>query len=183
MRLPKPPVVPLFPPNKPLSKPARSLALAEGDELSLLPEKVVDEPEPWPLLEPELVGAADAAAEVKPLDTASATLLAAEAAAGEVPAGAAAVVSGAAAAAGTETDTTGDGEAAAGAAGCVVGAAAVSGAGTVDTATGWLGASAALVGGAAADDESAGTAGEPTAKLANTTVVASVEKKRIVVVR
>lgn len=188
----------LLPPNKPLSKSARSPALAEVVVLEEVLDVVDDASEAWVVPDGAVVEVAAAATE-----------LATPVAASDAPAAgaveAAAVLS---AAAGTETETMGVGVEAApesaalaapvsepaadvSAAGAVVEAAA----GAVD-ATASLGAFAAVVVVSATlvetipaaapwtmpEDEPFPTAGEPTAKLASAAAVAIVEKTRIVIV-
>lgn len=197
IRLPRPLEVLLLPPNKPLSKSARSPALAEVVVLEEVLDVVDDASEAWVVPDGAVVEVAAAATE-----------LATPVAASDAPAAgaveAAAVLS---AAAGTETETMGVGVEAApesaalaapvsepgadvSAAGAVVEAAA----GAVD-ATASLGAFAAVVVSATLvetipaaapwtmpEDEPFPTAGEPTAKLASAAAVAIVEKTRIVIV-
>lgn len=205
IRLPRPLEVLLLPPNKPLSRPARSLALAEVEDVEEGLDVVV-----LAASEAGVVLDADVAADVAAGATELATPVAASdalltAAGGTVEA--AAVLSGAA---GTDTETIGVGEEAAAESGALAapvsdpaadaaGAGAVVGAasGAVD-ATGSLGAFAAAAAAvvvlatlvetiAAAPwttpaDEPFPAAGEPTAKLASAAAVAIVEKTRIVVI-
>lgn len=192
----------LLPPNKLLSKSARSLALAEVVVLEVVLDVVVVESEAWVVPDGEVVDVAAAATELATPVAASDALLTAAAGAVE----AAAVLS---AAAGTGTDTTGvEVEAAADSAALAAPvsepAADVSAAGAVvEAAAGAVDATGSLRAFAAAAvvvlttlvetipaaapwtmpaDEPFPTAGEPTAKLARAAAVAIVEKTRIVIV-
>lgn len=196
IRLPKPLEVLLLPPNKPLSKLARSPALADVVVLEEVLDVVLEASEAPVVPDGEVVEVAAAATELATPVAASDTLLAAAAGAVE----AAAVLS---AAAGTETETMGvevaesalaapvsEPAADVSAAGAVVEAAA----GAVD-ATASLGASAAAVVVLATlvetmpaaapwtmPEDEPFPAGEPTAKLASAAAVAIVVKTRIVIV-
>lgn len=198
IRLPKPLEVLLLPPNKPLSKLARSPALADVVVLEEVLDVVLEASEAPVVPDGEVVEVAAAATELATLVAASDTLLAAAAGAVE----AAAVLS---AAAGTETETMGV-EVAESALAAPVSepAADVSAAGAVvEAAAGAVDATASLGAFAAAAvvvliilvetipaaapwtmpaDEPFPTAGEPTAKLASAAAVAIVEKTRIVFV-
>lgn len=200
IRLPRPLEVLLLPPNRLLSKSARSPALAEVVVLEEVLDVVDDASEAWVVPDGEVVEVAAAATELATPVAPSDAL-----AAGAVEA--AAVLS---AATGTETETMGVGveaapESAALAAPVSEPAADVSAGGAVVEAAGGAVDAAASLGAFAAaaevvvlttlvetisaaapwtmpEDEPFPAAGEPTAKLASAAAVAIVEKTRIAIV-